>query len=623
MPERMINIHLDNTCSSSGSSSASGLKGSYSRLSPQDHHTRTNSKSLTNVLKTSSIHPLFQKKSHDGSESEQSSASTATPTQSKKRAAGDSGQFISSTPSNAQSSKRLKISTNVTQAAPLAERLRPSMLADFVGQAHLTEVGSMLMNSINNGSLGSMIFWGPPGCGKTTLARLVAKQTGSIFKELSATVVGINDIRPIFEEAKNALRLTGRKTVLFLDEVHRFSKSQQDVFLPFLEQGHIQLIGATTENPSFKLTGALLSRCRRVFLKISRLTRNFIKTRVFVLERLSDANIEEIIKRAVIRLSPPTHQSTDPIKNEPSSPVDVFDFTTSPCPPISESSQIPSSSPTSSLPNEASVSTNSAALFTAYPHFTARVLASITSLSSGDARAALSLLDMVLLAPKTTPEDKLIDNLRRSVSANYDRSGDSRYDMISALHKSVRGSDADAAMYWLARMLSAGEDPLYIARRMVVCASEDIGLADNHALPLAMAAFQACQVIGMPECRINLAHIVVYLSESNKSNRAYEGYNRAEAAAKNDLTLPVPLIARNAATSLMKDLGYAEGYKYNPDYAHPVHNGFLPLSIEGQRFMRRPEDTSGKIWDETVLKEWERERNNGREWDGRSQSSKV
>ncbi|KAJ4498349.1 DNA polymerase III, clamp loader complex, gamma/delta/delta subunit [Lentinula lateritia] len=505
------------------------------------------------------------------------------------------------------------MSTNVSQAAPLAERLRPSLLADFVGQAHLTEVGSMLMNSINNGSLGSMIFWGPPGCGKTTLARLVAKQTGSIFKELSATIVGINEVRPIFEEAKNALRLTGRKTILFLDEVHRFSKSQQDVFLPFLEQGHIQLIGATTENPSFKLTAALLSRCRQLTTKY----------RVFVLERLSDANIEEIIKRAVIRLSPPSLQTSETVKSEPTAD-DNFDFSSSPCPPTPVSSQnVQSSSPLSStsIPNDIipkSSSSNTTPLFPAYPHFTPAVLASITSLSSGDARAALSLLDMVLSAPKTTVEEKLIENLRRSVSASYDRSGDSRYDMISALHKSVRGSDVDAAMYWLARMLSAGEDPLYIARRMVVCASEDIGLADNQALPLAMAALQACQLIGMPECRINLAHIVAYLAEAPKSTRSYEAYNRAEAAAKSDLTLPVPLIARNAATSLMKDLGYAEGYKYNPDYVHPVYNGYLPLEIEGQQFMRRPGDTSGKLYDEAALKDWERERNGGKEWEGRS-----
>ncbi|KAJ3913641.1 hypothetical protein F5877DRAFT_51978 [Lentinula edodes] len=604
----MINIHLDNGCSSSDSSSASGSKGS--RLSPQNR-TRTTSKILTNA-KDTGIHPLFQKKkSRDLSESEPST-SALTPTQSKKRGAGDPSRFMNSpTPSNTQSSKRQKISMNVSQAAPLAERLRPSLLADFVGQAHLTEVGSMLMNSINNGSLGSMIFWGPPGrvCGKTTLARLVAKQTGSIFKELSATIVGINEVRPIFEEAKNALRLTGRKTILFLDEVHRFSKSQQDVFLPFLEQGHIQLIGATTENPSFKLTAALLSRCRRVLLDF------------FVLERLSDANIEEIIKRAVIRLSPPSLQTSEIVKSEPS-PDDSFDFSSSPCPPTPVSSQIPqpSSPPSStSIPNGViPKSPNPTPLFPAYPHFTAAVLASITSLSSGDARAALSLLDMVLSAPKTTAEEKLIDNLRRSVSASYDRSGDSRYDMISALHKSVRGSDVDAAMYWLARMLSAGEDPLYIARRMVVCASEDIGLADNHALPLAMAALQACQVIGMPECRINLAHIVAYLAEAPKSTRSYEAYNRAGAAAKSDLTLPVPLIARNAATSLMKDLGYAEGYKYNPDYVHPVHNGYLPLEIEGQQFMRRPGDTSGKLYDEVALKDWERERNGGKEWEGRS-----
>ncbi|KAF9071056.1 P-loop containing nucleoside triphosphate hydrolase protein [Rhodocollybia butyracea] len=505
----------------------------------------------------------------------------------------DSFQLIN-TPSP---SKRQKISTNVAQAAPLAERLRPSLLAEFVGQPHLTQPGSALMNSITSGLMGSVIFWGPPGCGKTTLARLVAKQTDSIFKELSATIVGINEVRPIFEAAKNALQLTGRKTILFLDEVHRFNKSQQDIFLPYLEQGHIQLIGATTENPSFKLTGALLSRCR-----------------VFGLERLSDADIEEIVRRAINRLP----LSLTVVEAEsPSQDI----ISSSPQRSTPASSQTLSSSPAYSNSDEGSFS--SSTLLPAYPHFTPRVLTSLTSLSTGDARTALSLLDVVLSAPQTTSEDKLIDNLRRSVSASFDRSGDSRYDMISALHKSVRGSDVDAAMYWLARMLSAGEDPLYVARRMVVCASEDIGLADNHALPLAMSTLQACQLIGMPECRINLAHLVAYLSEAPKSTRSYEAYNRAEKAAKRDLTLPVPLAVRNAPTSLMKDLGYAVGYKYNPSFAHPVHNTFLPPEIQGQQFMRQPGDIEDKIWDEAALKDWERERNNGKEWEGRSLSNML
>ncbi|KAL0575500.1 DNA-dependent ATPase mgs1 [Marasmius crinis-equi] len=531
-----------------------------------------------------------------GSRPTKASAATEKPTYSIFQIKKDSGTSSAPNPSNnvpltqtakkrvheaASSSqpppKRNKLSTNLAQANPLAERLRPHTLDDFIGHRHLTGPDSLLMKSLAAGSVGSMIFWGPPGCGKTTLARLMAKRTNAIFKELSATIVGINDIRPIFEEAKNTLLLTGRKTVLFLDEVHRFNKAQQDIFLPFIEQGHIQLVGATTENPSFKLTGALLSRCRQVT------------------PRLTEEDIEAIIKGAVIRIAPQQELTVD----------------------IDDQSAIGS--------QEASVTS------VLYPQLTSKVIASITSLSAGDARTALSLLELVISAPASSPEAALIEDLRRSVSTSYDRTGDSHYDMISALHKSVRGSDADAAMYWLARMLAGGEDPLYIARRMVVCASEDIGLADKHALPLvsalhvdealanfevqAMAALQACQVIGMPECRINLAHIVAYLAEAPKSTRSYEAYNHAEAAAKSDLTLPVPLQARNAPTGLMKDLGYSEGYRYNPDYAHPVQNTYLPPAIQGQKFLRQEGDTTGKSWDEEALKHWERVHNTT--WEGR------
>lgn len=299
--------------------------------------------------------------------------------------------------------------------------------------------------------------------------------------------------------------------------------------MPFVEQGNIQLIGATTENPSFKLTGALLSRCR-----------------VFRLESLTDKDVDVILTQASQRVSA-----------------------------------------TSKLSD--------------------RVKASIVSMSLGDARSALSLLELVLKSGDM-PENTLLASLKKTVSVSFDRTGDSHYDMISALHKSVRGSDADAAMYWLARMLTAGEDPMFIARRMAVCASEDVGLADNQALPLAISAMQACQMIGMPECRINLAHIVAYLALAPKSTRAYEAYQRAEEKAAANPSVPVPLTVRNAPTSLMEEMGYGKKYRYNPDYSHPVTNEYMPFK---ESFF----DRGTKLWDEAALLEWEEE--HGLKWTGR------
>ncbi|KAH9937723.1 P-loop containing nucleoside triphosphate hydrolase protein [Amylocystis lapponica] len=473
-------------------------------------------------------------------------ASTSKTTHSRKRST------LHDTPLNEPGpSKRTKTSaaSRLHAAAPLADRLRPTTLEEFVGQPHLTGPGSLLMNMLDTGMTGSLIFWGPPGCGKTTLARLLAKRTDAIFKELSATDAGISDVRAVVEEAKGVLTLTGRWAPC-------------DIFLPFLEQGHLQLIGATTENPSFKLTSALLSRCR-----------------VFVLERLTDEDVARIVTQAVERVSPDVpHQ---PVEPEPSSP------------------EIPSSQPETeeqlSQPHLSSQSSSTTAVPQRRTHGT-------------------SLLELVLSSPPHADPDAVLASLRRSVSTSYDRTGDSHYDMISALHKSRRALLA-------ARMLSAGEDPLYIARRMVVCASEDIGLADNHALPLAMAALQACQVIGMPECRINLAHLVSYLSEAPKSTRAYQGYNRAEEAAKLDATIPVPLVVRNAPTGLMKDLGYGHSYCYNPDYLHPVTNDYLPIQFRGDVFLRPAGDVTDKIWDEAALRRWEMEENGGRPWDGREEQN--
>ncbi|KAI1795490.1 P-loop containing nucleoside triphosphate hydrolase protein [Ganoderma leucocontextum] len=502
---------------------------------------------------------------------------------------------------------RVTVSSRLQSAAPLAERLRPRSLDEFVGQSHLTEPGSLLMSLLDRGATGSIIFWGPPGCGKTTLARLLASRTDAVIKELSATDSGIADVRLVVDEAKNLLALTGRRTVLFLDEVHRFNKAQQDIFLPFLEQGHLQLIGATTENPSFRLTSALLSRCR-----------------VFTLERLSDQDIKRIVTQAVQRVS--ETDSVRPSRSALPTPspndlhVDDADSSdvASSQPDIEEPLTHPPSTQGSTAPAGSSQAAEPSLEFpSAYPQLTSKVLSSIVALSCGDARTALSLIELVLSAPTTSDETKLLGALRRSVATAYDRTGDSHYDMISALHKSVRGSQGSAALYWLARMLTAGEDPLYVARRMVVCASEDIGLADSHALPLAMATYQACQVIGMPECRINLAHLVSYLSEAPKSTRAYEGYKRAEEAAKLDPSIPVPLPVRNAPTNLMKELGYARGYRYNPDYAHPVTNEYLPIQFRGDQFLWKEGNTTGKTWDEDALQQWEFDENGGRPWLGR------
>ncbi|KAJ7072421.1 DNA polymerase III, clamp loader complex, gamma/delta/delta subunit [Mycena amicta] len=427
---------------------------------------------------------------------------------------------------------------------PFAERLRPTALSDVIGQEFLVDL-------LARGFSGSFIMWGPSGCGKTTIARLVAALSNAIFKELSATLAGINDVKAIAEAAKTTLALTGRRTILFLDEIHRFHKGQQDIFLPYLERGAIQLIGAMTENPSFKLTGALLSRCR-----------------VFALQRLEESHIKAILSNALTRLSP----------------EGILD------------------SPRSSLSDE--------------------LVSTIVSLSGGDARVALSLLEIALKAPLDLDDDTLRTSLRQSVAISQAQNEEDHYDMISALHKCIRGSQPDAALFWLARMIAGGEDPLFIARRLIVCSSEDIGLADSHALPLAISTLHACQFVGLPECRINLAHLVTYLSEAPKCTRAYEAYKRAEQAVAAYPTIPVPLSMRNAPTALMKDLGYGKSYLYNPDYAHPVSNVYLPAQLENVEFLRKAGDENrDELWDEEALREWEGKFLNGERWEGRDREA--
>lgn len=549
--EQDINRHLDRDCLTNSPPPSSSAK----------EQVTSSQSDIISTKSTLSLAPLFTRTND-----------------SNKRPIAEPSASGSTSSKSTRAEKRQKTQKDVAIAppavtplavAPLAERLRPQSFSDFVGQEHIMGPDALLTHLLQSesGCAGSIILWGPSGCGKTTLARLLATRTDAVFKELSATSSGTNDVRSVFEEGKKMLSLTGRRTILFLDEIHRFNRAQQDIFLPYVEQGQIQLVGATTENPSFKLNSALLSRCR-----------------VFALEKLTDENVTDIIDRALVKMRPKQANPTTP--------------SSSPLLPLSQ--------------NDPSSTDNT---------LSDKVKQCIASISDGDARTALSLLELVLAAPPSTSEKSLISILRKSVSTRYDRTGDSHYDMISALHKSVRGSDGSAALYWLARMLTAGEDPLYIARRLIVMASEDVGLANNHALPLATATLIACQNIGMPECRINLAHCVAYLAESPKSTRSYEAYNRAEEAAKRDTTEPVPLHLRNAPTKLMKDLNYGRDYLYNPDYAHPVNQEYLPPNLFGSQFLRKEGDIKDKIWDETLLRRWERDCNDDRSWKGREQTN--
>nr|POE51755.1 atpase wrnip1 like c26h5.02c [Quercus suber] len=420
--------------------------------------------------------------------------------------------------------------------APLAERMRPQSLDEVAGQELVGPEG-VLRNLIVADRVPSMILWGGPGTGKTTIARLIARTAGTRFVEINSTSSGVGDVKKLFAEAKNEQGLTGRKTIIFCDEIHRFSKSQQDVFLGPVESGQVTLIGATTENPSFKVVNALLSRCR-----------------TFTLNKLANSDVFDILKRTLGKEVPGLSVTPN------DAAADGHD-----------------SKQSSSWEGEHLLVENDCAL-----------LGYLSAFADGDARTALNLLELALdlcQKPSITAED-----IKRSLTKTlvYDRAGDQHYDTISAFHKSVRGSHADAALYYLARMLQSGEDPLYIARRMVVIASEDVGLADNSMLSLATATYSAAEKIGMPECRINLAHCAVALALAPKSVKAYRGLNAAYKALGEPgvAGLPVPIHLRNAPTRLMKELGYGKEYKYNPNYVGgEVVQQYLPDKLEGQVFL--------------------------------------
>ena len=423
---------------------------------------------------------------------------------------------------------------------PLAARLRPQTLEEFVGQRHLLGPGKVLRRLIESDNISSMIFWGPPGVGKTTLARIIAHRTKAEFIDFSAVTSGIREIREVMQQAEANRRFGGR-TIVFVDEIHRFNKAQQDAFLPFVEKGSILLIGATTENPSFEINGALLSRCK-----------------VFVLQALGEDDLAALVKRA---LSDPRGFGGQKIEM----PEDL-------------------------------------------PEVIARF-------ANGDARSALSTLEMVVLNAELDGEvlrvtDETLAQCTSRKSLLYDKKGEEHYNLISALHKSMRNSDPDAAVYWLARMLESGEDPMYIARRVTRFASEDVGLADPRALQIAVAASEACHLIGMPECSVHLTEAVVYMSLAPKSNALYAAYEAAKKDALEQLAEPVPLVIRNAPTKLMEQLDYGKGYQYAHDAAERLTNmQCLPDSLKDRVYYRPTEEGVEGRWKARLeqIKAWKRE----------------
>ena len=516
---RDINNHIDSGCQSY--LDAGEPNGASSQNPPSSQKLPVSSFFQTPAAKRATSDSASKSEGSPALSLHQRRGDLSTPTQPQRKRSfedvdsgppvqqdGDSHDKMADEPT----SKKSKTSA-FQRAAPLAERMRPRTLDDVCGQ-DLVGSSGVLRSLIEQDRVPSMILWGGAGTGKTTIARCIASMVGSRFVEINSTSSGVAECKKIFAEARGELGLTGRKTIIFCDEIHRFSKTQQDVFLGPVESGQVTLIGATTENPSFKVQNALLSRCR-----------------TFTLQKLTEDDILQILERAL---------ATEGSSYSPSDLVD------------------------------------------------SELLKYLATFSDGDARTALNLLELAM--GLSTRPSMTKDDIKAALTKTlvYDRAGDQHYDTISAFHKSVRGSDPDAALYYLARMLQSGEDPLYVARRMIVIASEDVGLADNSMLSLATSTYTAAEKIGMPECRIAMAHCTVALCLAPKSTRAYRGLNNAFAALKEPgvASLPIPIHLRNAPTKLMKELGYGDQYKYNPNYKDgKVVQVYLPEQLEGRQFL--------------------------------------
>ncbi|KAF9288889.1 Werner helicase interacting protein 1 [Mortierella alpina] len=556
IPEWFVNNHLDNECS--------GMESVAESLSQQGSNKRKQGEALDEFDEFDISVPFLD--TPDTRDKEAGKYYSYAQPPGSSSTGSELGPTVS---------RKDKANAAVLRAMPLAERARPTTLDDYIGQKELVGPGGMLRALVLQDTVPSIILWGPCGVGKTTLARIIANTTKAQFKEMGATTHGVADVRKAFEDAKNLFQLMRQRTIIFLDEIHRFTKAQQDIFLPFVEKGTITLIGATTENPSFRINGALLSRCR-----------------VLTLGKLS---LQDGMDRMIQRAARIKWRDILEMARERMTLQEVNTLTTT----IAKNEQTINEWINNLIEPGA--------------------VKWLVDLSDGDGRSAINTLEIAIQGLSTMimpddmdhePEESASQNGKPTTSIveklqtvkltaeavksafqkthlQYDRQGDEHYNLISALHKSIRGGDADAALYWLGRMLVAGEEPLYVARRLIRLASEDIGLADSSALPLAISTYQACQMIGMPECDVNLAHCVAYMAKAKKSVDVYRAYGLVKQTVSEEYAFSVPIHLRNAPTQLMKDLGYGESYKYPPDYAEGVKidQEYLPTGLKRRKFL--------------------------------------